>query len=592
MAQHLGARYPEVLHKHHRIIRSHLKLNKGREVDNSGDGFFLVFTDPVKALKAAVDMQKDLTKQLWPKDGKVQVRMALHWGKATFDHGQYTGVEVHKASRICDAGHGGQIIVSESMKEMIAEHLPSNISLHEIGTFMLKDFDEPAELFQLNISGLRQQFHSPRTLALSPTVAVLPFSNLSGETEQDYFCEGIAEEILIALGRMPGLKVVSHASSFALNVKHLDAQKLGERLNATAILQGSVREINGRLRINVELADATTGTDLWTERFHRKRQDVFAIQDEIAQCVAQALDIQPQSGNIRAIQTIQTKDVEAYEYYLRGRRFYFQFSLQSVGFAMQMFEKAIQLDNNYALAFSGLSLCYSYLYMHSVKSDENLKNADQASSQAIDLDPHLAEAYSARGVALFSHKNYSEAESTFEKALELDPLLFQTHYEYARMAFAEGRMEKAAQLFETAYRLRPDDYQSPMLVAQCYDTLGLPEKSILTKKRGIAIAEKVLDLNPGNTRALYMGANGLVALGQIEKGLQWLHRALSLEPNDSMLLYNAGCIYAVCDMPEQALNCLEKSVEMGLKLKEWFVNDSNLDSIRKHPRFQQLLMQL
>ena len=131
-----------------------------------------------------------------------------------------------------------------------------------------------------------------------------------------------------------------------------------------------------------------------------------------------------------------------------------------------------------------------------------------------------------------------------------------------------------------------------MLVAQCYDTLGLPEKSNLTKKRGIAIAEKVLDLNPGNTRALYMGANGLVALGQIEKGLQWLHRALSLEPNDSMILYNAGCIYAICDMPEQALNCLEKSVEVGLKLKEWFVHDSNLDSIRKHTRFQQLLKQL
>jgi TolB-like protein/Flp pilus assembly protein TadD len=592
MAQHLGADYTEVLNKHNRIIRSHLKFNKGLEVENPGDGFFLVFTEPVKALKAAVDMQKDLTNQIWPKDDNVQVRMALHWGKATFDKGQYTGVEVHRASRICDAGHGGQIIISEPMKDMIVEHLPSNTSLHEIGVFMLKDFDEPTKLFQLNISGLKQQFPSPRTLALVPTIAVLPFSNLSGEMEQEYFCEGIAQEILIALGRMPGLKVVSHTSSFALNTAHLDAQKIGERLNASAILQGSVRKINGRLRINVELSDTNTGTDLWTERFHRRRQDVFAVQDEIAQCVAQALDIQPQSKDIRGIQTIQTKNVEAYEYYLRGRRFYFQFSVQSVGFAIQMFEKAIALDNNYALAFSGLSLCYSYLYLHSVQSYENLKNADKASKQSVELDPYLAEAYTARGVALFAHKNYSEAESAFEKALELDSLLFETHYEYARMAFANGNMEKAAQLFEAAYRLRPDDYQSPLLAAQCYDTLGLSEKSILTKKRGISIVEQVLNLNPGNTRALYMGANGLVALGQIEKGLQWLHRALALEPNDSMILYNAGCIYALCELSDHALNCLEQSVEAGLRLKEWFVHDSNLDSIRGHPRFQQLLKQL
>ena len=389
-------------------------------------------------------MQKELTEQQWPKDAKVRVRMALHWGKATFDHGSYTGVEVHKASRICDAGHGGQIIVSESMKEMIAEHLPPHWSLHEIGIFMLKDFDQPAELFQLNIPGLEQYFPSPRTLALAPTVAVLPFSNLSGEKEQEYFCEGIAEEIIIALGRMRGLKVVSHATSFALNEQHLDVQKLGEQLNATAVLQGSVRKVNGSLRINVELADTTSGTDLWTERFQRKRQDVFAVQDEIAQCVAQTLDIQPQSADLRGIQTIQTKDVEAYEYYLRGRRFYFQFSVQSVGFAIQMFEKAIQLDNHYALAFSGLSLCYSYLYLHSANSNENLENADQASKQAIELDPHLAEAYSARGVALFAHKCYPEAESAFEKALEMDPQLFQSHYEYARMSFAEGKMEKSS----------------------------------------------------------------------------------------------------------------------------------------------------
>jgi len=591
MAQRLGPRFVEVLHQHNRIIRSHLERNQGDEIENPGDGFFLVFNDPIKALKAAVDMQKALAEHPWPEDAQVLVRMALHWGQATFNHSQYSGVEVHRASRICDTGHGGQVIISQSMMERVKDHLPPKVSLHQLGTFMLKDFDDPADLYQLDITGLKQHFPRARALALSPTVAVLPFSNLSGEPEQDYFCEGIAEEIIIAMGRMPGLKVVSHASSFALKGHPFNAQKLGEQLNATAILEGSVRKINGHLRINVELAEVATGTDLWAERFDRKRQDVFAIQDEIAQCVAQALDIQPQPKHVRGIQTIQTKDVEAYEYYLRGRRFYLQFSFQSVGFAIQMFNKAIQLDPNYALAFSGLSECYSYLYLFSEKNDKNLKQADQASRRAVDLDPMLAEAYTARGLALSLGKDYPEAESAFDKALELDPLHFHAHYQYARLAFAEGKLEKAARLYETAYQLRPDDYQSPLLVAQCYDTLGLPEKSIQTKKKGVAIAEKVLQLNPGNTRALYMGANGLVALGEVDKGLQWLHRALLLEPNDPMLLYNAGCIYALCAMPDQALNCLEKSVQKGLKQKGWYVHDSNLDSIRKHYRFQQIFEQ-
>ncbi|MGI9543434.1 MAG: adenylate/guanylate cyclase domain-containing protein, partial [Cyclobacteriaceae bacterium] len=254
MAQRIGARFTEILHQHNLIIRSHLERNQGIEIENPGDGFFLVFSNPLKALKAAVDMQKALAEHPWPEDAQVLVRIALHWGKATYNHDNYTGIEVHRASRICDTGHGGQVIISQSMMETVKGHLPPKVSMHQLGTFMLKDFDDPADLYQLDIPGLTQHFPRPRTLALSPTVAVLPFSNLSGEPEQEYFCEGIAEEIIIAMGRMPGLKVVSQASSFAFKGQPSNAQKLGEQLNATAILEGSVRKINGRLRINVELA--------------------------------------------------------------------------------------------------------------------------------------------------------------------------------------------------------------------------------------------------------------------------------------------------------------------------------------------------
>ena len=289
---------------------------------------------------------------------------------------------------------------------------------------------------------------------------------------------------------------------------------------------------------------------------------------------------------------MQTSNVTAYDFYLRGRRFYYQFSRQGVEFALQMFQKAIEEDENYSLAYCGLADCYAYLYMYVSDSLENLQAASDASRRAIELDPMLAEAYAARGLALSLDGRYLESAANFERAIELDPQLFEAWYHYARTTFVQGKLAKAAHLFETANQVRPEDYPSILLAGQIYQDLGLEEQSRKTRRRGVGIAEQHLKLNPGDTRALYMGANGLVSLGETEKGLEWLRRALTLEPNDAMLLYNAGCIYALAGMTDASLDCLERSVSNGLTQRGWFENDSNLDAVRKLPRFQSLLKKL
>lgn len=328
---------------------------------------------------------------------------------------------------------------------------------------------------------------------------------------------------------------------------------------------------------------------MWSGRFDREMQDVFIILDEIAAGVAGAFEVKATPDRVRNIQSIHTSNVEAYDYYLRGRQLYYQYSKQGVEAALQMFRHAIDVDGRYALAYCGLADCYSYLYMYVTSSDENAEEADTASRRALDLDPLLAEAHASRGLALSLKCCFEEAEAAFEQAIELDPQLFEARYFYARTSFAQGKLEKAAQLFDEAYWTRPEDYQSPLLTGQIYDALQLPERAEEVRRRGVAAAEQHLTLNPDDTRALYMGANGLVALGESEKGLVWLQRALALEPHDAMLLYNAGCIYALLKEADEALDCLERSVETGLTQKEWYENDSNLDALHTHPRFKALL---
>ncbi len=286
---------------------------------------------------------------------------------------------------------------------------------------------------------------------------------------------------------------------------------------------------------------------------------------------------------------MEGKSMEAYEYYLRGRRFYYQFSEKDIQFAIRMYKKAIECDSQYALAYGGLSECYSYLYMYSKTDKRNLLQANQSSKVAIKLDPLLAEAWTSRGVALSLKNKYKKAEKAFEKAIEIDPMLFETCYQYARMSFAQGNYEKAASLYNRASEIRPDDYQPPLLSAQSYEEMGQMEKANELRKKGIEIAEENLKFNPGDTRALSLAANGLAAIGENEKAMNFLQRALILEPDDPMLLYNAGCIYAIIGSENDALNCLEKSADTGLTQKDWYIHDGNLASIRESIRFKKML---
>ncbi len=433
---------------------------------------------------------------------------------------------------------------------------------------------------------------SEDTHALDRSVAVLSFRDMSPDRDQDYLCEGIAEEIMIALARVKGLRVASRPAAFRFKTIDTDISEIGERLGVNTLLDGSVRKSGDRLRVSVELIDAADGFRLWSDRYDRDIKDVFAVQDEIARRVVEALQLTLSTGENDALGRPSTRDINAYEYYLRGRKFFYKYNKRGVAFARELFERAIAIDPGYARAFAGISDCFAYQYMYGGRDPADLEKAIAAASRAIQIDSELAEASASLGTALSLSGRHVEAEDAFRTAIRINSELFEAHYFFARDSFAQGKLKEAVQEYEEAIRVRPDDYQAPLLVAQSYEVLGRPEDGTASRRRGVAIAEEHLSLNPDDVRALYMGANGLVALGEYEKGLDWARRALALEPDDPMVLYNVSCIYSLANRAAEALDCLEQAVNSGLTQRGWLENDSNLDLVRSDPRFQALLKRL
>ena len=443
-------------------------------------------------------------------------------------------------------------------------------------------------------SGKTAAAHSPsssgRTAAApasaEKSVAVLYFENLSGSKEDEYFRDGMTEDVTTELLKIKKIKVFPRSAVLSFRDKAVPASQVGVQLDAAYVLEGSLRRAGNRLRITAQLVETRTGHSVWAERYDRQMEDVFAIQDEIAQSIAHALQVVLTEHEKQAIQKPQTADVRAYDYYLRGRQFFHQVRRKSLEQARQMFARAIQIDPGYARAHAGMADACSCLYIFWEPTEANLQEADVQSRKALELDADLAEAHVARGLAVSLNQQFAEASKEFEIALGLDPSLFEAFYMYGRACFAEGKLTEAARLFEQASKVRPEDYQAPNLLALCYDGLRRWSEANAAYKRCAEAAEKHLELQPDDERALYLGAQALCRVGNREKGLAWAQRALAIDPDEPAVLYNVACTHALAGQSDEAIGYLERAVQSGFGYKEWIRNDPALDSLRMHPRFQ------
>jgi adenylate cyclase len=435
-------------------------------------------------------------------------------------------------------------------------------------------------------------FALPADFETRPSIAVLPFTDMSEAQDQGYFCEGVSEAILNGLTRVNNLQVASRTSSFRFKNSNEDIRKIGRQLSVNTVLEGSVQKFNDRVRVTAQLISVKDGYHLWSKQYDASLKDIFEIQDEIAKSIAeaQALELSAQEQN--AIKTTSSKDVHAYEFYLRGRHFFHRLRGSDMDYARQMFDQAIEIDPDFSLAWAGRADCFAFVEMYVRPNKQYRIEATRSSERALELDAESAEAYASRGLAYLVCEQYDQAIEQFETAIKLCPLLFEPWYYYARASVHQGKLQKAADLFAKSSEVRPEDYQSQVLRGHVLHGLGQVDLAISIGKQAIEVIEKHLKWNPDDTRAYYLGAGTLLQIGQRERAGRWIDKALEIDPSDSVVLYNVACFYALDGQGDKALDCLESAVDNGVVSAPWMQNDGDLLSLHEEPRFQALLAQL
>lgn len=437
--------------------------------------------------------------------------------------------------------------------------------------------------------------NSPELVAVVqlPAIAVLPFMDMSPERDQDYFCEGLAEELINALTHVDGLRVAARSSSFQFRQDGVDLREVGRVLGVEWVVEGSVRRSGDQLRVTVQLIDIASGYHKWSQRFERRFGEVFAIQDEIAASVAMTL----RGGAVlsereqRGLRRPHTS-TEPYEYYLRGRQSLHRMRQQDLEQSRRMFEGAIELDADYAPAWAGLATVHALLYEWWGSKDEDLHRADRASQIALELAPDLADAHVARGFSLSLHRRYEEAQVHFELAARINPHLFDAYYYYGRAAFAHGEIEYSVDLFRKAAEARQEDFQAPTIQAQSLRMLGRKEEARACEREAIARAERIVALNPLDGRALALGALALFEEGHVGRAHEWSRRAVELYPDDLSALLNQACLKLRSGQHEEALDVLERVFGRGWGKRDWVEHDPDYDCVRDHPRFKAMFEKL
>lgn len=574
----------DLLKKNRELQKPIIEQFNGHWIKEIGDGVLASYNSVSDAVTAAIKIQEACNAA-----EDFQLRIGIHLGEVIFENDDVFGDGVNIASRIQAVAKPGCIYVSESVNHNMANK--KGFQTRFIKEETLKNVKEPVKIYEV-ITSPTSKLAIPLTKesskqSLEKSIAVLPFVNMSNDPEQEYFCDGISEEIINALAQLNNLRVIARTSVFSFKGKNLDVREIGKTLAVKTLLEGSVRKAGNRLRITTQLVRVSDGSHIWSDRYDRVLEDVFSIQENIAENVATALQGVLTNKEKEAIRRPETV-IEAYEYFLKGRQLFHQLVLNE---AKKMFEKAIELDSGYAPAYAGLADTHSWLYEWVGANNYDLEAAERNSRKALSLAPNLAESHSSRGYVLSLGKNYDEAEQEFKKAIQLNPNSYDAYYYYGRSCFARGQIQESAELFRKASEVRREDFQSMLLLAQSLRMLG-NDKAEEATLEGINRAKKQLELNPTDRRALSLTAGNLFETGEKEEALQWINKALDLYPEDVGVLINAACLFAKAGNNEKALNLLEKVFGKGFGKKDWIEHDPDYDSLRNEPRFQALLNKL
>jgi adenylate cyclase len=422
------------------------------------------------------------------------------------------------------------------------------------------------------------------------SICVLPFANMSGEPEQEYFSDGISEDIITDLSNVSALSVVARNTSFTFKGQSLDVKEVAEKLSVTHVLEGSVRKAGNRVRITAQLIDGAKGDHVWAARYDRDLTDIFEIQDEISKAIVEALKLKLLPAEKKKIENRGTNNVDAYNLYLMARQQWVsggQGNPRREESIVRLCQQATRLDPDYAEAWALMSLAQAELrFWHA-----RVEDAVPAAERAIAINPGLAEAHCVKARYLEEEGRAEEAEKQVRTALKLNPESWEVNREAARMLFRHGHIKEAIPFFEKAASLMDTDWNSPMMLTTCYNALGDEAQKLRVSRVSVDRAERAIAQDPTNGSALAAGGISLSILGEADRGREWMQRALLLDPDNLNMRYNVGCALGFSGKIDEAVDTL----------KQWFelINsptrirhaeaDPDLDAMRDDPRFKEAM---
>ncbi len=424
-------------------------------------------------------------------------------------------------------------------------------------------------------------------LNAKPNVLILPFVNMGGDAEQEYFSDGVTEDIMTDLGRVAALSLVSRNMAFSFKGKTVATAHLAETLHVSHILEGSVRKSGERVRITAQLMDAATDTQLWAERFDRTLDDIFAIQDDISKAVVAALKLHLAPEEKRAIERRPTSNSEAYELFLMARQFSRTGSERMKPLIVRLCQRAVEIDPGFALAWAHLSFAEAELSQRTV-TGFTIESALASAQRALEVDPNLAEAHAAMGEALLrgASQDLGVGEPHIITALRLDPDCFEANLFAGYVYISQHRWADAVHYLEIACTLDQDAYRPAAMVVQAYNGLGDRDNGLAAARRAMARCEKILAIEPDHGGALGFFVTSLVDLGEADRAREWTRRAVLFDPDNTRLHYNLGCAMATLGDADAACDLLDGVIDkVNASWLLWMDVDNSLDPIRDHPRF-------
>ena len=423
------------------------------------------------------------------------------------------------------------------------------------------------------------------TAEAEKSVAVLYFENLSSAREDEYFRDGMTEDIITELASIQGLRVFPRPAMLAYRDKPVTAPQVGADLGASYVLGGSIRRAGNRLRITAQLVETRSNHTLWGQRYDREMADVFEVQDEIARALAQALRISLSPQEEKTIARKPTENLQAYDYYLRGRSYARRESLE---FALQMFEQAIKLDPGFALAHGAIANLCGMFHEYRGQDPKWIEKGRGACDRALALDPNLPEALVARGRIFYAQQRYDEAIEYTRLAVARKADCEGAYNILGRALFASGRFQDAAAIAERAIEANGDDYNMYIPYMNALERLGDMKAAERFRDREMKVLEQQLELVPEDVRARILLAGDYAYVGKEEDAVRHVQMAVTLRPNDPMVLYNAACTYGVLGRKTETLETLQQAKEKGYGNSDWIRNDPDLACVKDTPEFKAL----